>query len=252
MNKLELLNKLGFKEYESKIYLTLSKFGTLTVSQINKESQVPRNKIYESLENLRKKNKISIIPTFPKKYQIINEEALEEEAKQILNTTSQLIKEIQTPKTENPEDFFSILKGRKAVQAKLRYSNKNVKSEILSSNKLSNILPNNIKALKDSIDRGVKVKFITTFDPKKEKNYLAYMKSGAKIRIFDEKKFGYIMPRISIHDKKITRITIGEPEIKNGDDYITIWTTSKIFSASQYAYLNDIWKKCEPIENYLK
>ena len=58
MDNLQLLRKLGLTEYESKVYLALATLGPSTVRDVVRESKVPRNKAYEALDNLVKKDKL--------------------------------------------------------------------------------------------------------------------------------------------------------------------------------------------------
>ena len=77
------------------------------------------------------------------------------------------------------------------------------------------------------------------------------METGAKIRIFNEKKFGPLLPRISIIDGEIARLTIGKPEVKEEKDYLTLWTESQAFAQMLKTHFMNMWRESEPIEKVL-
>lgn len=51
-NELNLLNKIGLTDTEAKVYLTLSQNGSLTGYEASKIANVPRSKIYNTLQSL--------------------------------------------------------------------------------------------------------------------------------------------------------------------------------------------------------
>ena len=106
--------------------------------------------------------------------------------------------------------------------------------------------------MKEAIDGGINVKMICTFEENKIPSYKAWLKTGAKIRVFNEKLFGPLLPRISIFDGTIARLTIGKPEVKNEEEYITIWTESKAFAQMLRSHFMNMWKDSKPIEQYIK
>jgi len=251
-NKIELLKKFNMTNNEAEVYITLAKFGTLTVKEIKERTKVPRNKIYEALENLEKKSRITTLEYKPKKFQIINPEFLKKEANEFQSFTNELINTIKTTNQKDESKFFEIIKSKKTLIEKLAIQNLKTKTEIIGANKFSNKLYKNIKHFKLAIKKGVKIKIITTFQEDKIENYKLNLNTGMEIRIYDEKKFGTPLQRMTVFDKKIARFTIAEPEIINNEDIITIWSESKILANAFQLYLENLWKNCKPIENYLK
>ena len=145
-------------------------------------------------------------------------------------SVNSLIKLIEQPKITEFRDLFWVIKGKKAIVEKLAVENKKTRKEILSCNKLSRVLYKNIRILKAAVDRGVKIKMICTFEKNKINSYRAWMKTGAEIRVLNEKLFGPLLPRISVFDGDKARLTIGRPEVQKDEDYITLWTESKAFA----------------------
>src|SRR3989344_518435 len=94
MDEKEILRNLGLTKYESDIVLALLPLGASKVSDIKKQCNVPKNKIYESLGNLSRKGIVQIIPTIPKKYFIRNIDSFKILIKQKEENLEQLRKEI--------------------------------------------------------------------------------------------------------------------------------------------------------------
>tara|TARA_Y100000310_G_scaffold138285_1_gene137167 strand:+ start:2551 stop:3312 length:762 start_codon:yes stop_codon:yes gene_type:complete len=252
MDQIKLLRKLGLTEYEARAYLSLARLGPSTVKEIVLESKLPRNKAYEALQRLEQKNKVISLLVSPKKFKITDPELFKEEIKELNNSVEDLIKLIEQPKITQFKELFWVIKGKKAIEEKLAIQNTKTKKEILGCNKLSKILYKNIRIMKEAVDRKVKVKMICVFDEDKTEIYKEWLKTGAKIRVFNEKMFGPLLPRITIFDGDIARLTVGKPEVKREEDYLTLWTESKVFSQMLKNHFMNMWKNSEPIEKYIK
>lgn len=251
MDNIKLLQRLGLTEYESRAYLTLAKIGPSTVKEIVMDSHLPRNKAYDALLRLEQKNMIICLPFSPKKFQINNPEALRDEVKELDTTVNNILQIINQPKKLEFNELFVVMKGKKAIQDKLALQNGKAKQEILGCNKLSRVIYTNLHSMSAAVKRGVKVKMICTFEQKKIETYKQWMKTGAKIRVFNEKEFGPLLPRITVFDGKVSRLTVGRPEIKKDEDYLTLWTESRAFSQMLRSHFMTMWKKSKPIEEYI-
>lgn len=252
MEKIKVLQKLGLTEYEARAYLSLARLGPSTVREIVLDSKLPRNKAYEVLQRLEQQNKVISLPISPKKYKITNPEIFKEDIQNLNKSVNSLIKLIEQPKSLEFKDLFWVLKSKKAIEEKLAVQNTKTEREILACNKLSKILYKNIRTMKEAVDRGVKVKMICTFEKDKIKSYKEWLSTGAKIRVFNEKMFGPLLPRITIIDGEIARLTIGKPEVKREEDYLTLWTESKVFAQMLKNHFMNMWENSEPIEKHIK
>jgi len=251
MDQIKLLRRLGLTEYEARAYLSLAKLGPSTVREIVFESKLPRNKAYEALQKLEEKNKIVSLPVSPKKFKIADPEVFKNEVQELNDSVNELIKIVEQPKIKEFTDLFWIIKGQKAIEEKLALFNAKAKKEILACNKLSKIIYKNIKVMKDAVKRGVKVKIICIFDKSKMDVYKEWLETGAEIRVFNEKMFGPLLPRMGVFDGEVARLTIGEPEVKNKEDYITLWTESKAFSQMLRNHFMNMWKNSVPLKKYI-
>lgn len=66
------LKELGLTEYESKAYLILSIYGSLSANMVSQKGKIPQSKIYEVLRSLEEKSLANIWPSTPKKYKAID------------------------------------------------------------------------------------------------------------------------------------------------------------------------------------
>ncbi|MFC1723208.1 TrmB family transcriptional regulator [Nanoarchaeota archaeon] len=251
MDKRKLLQRMGLTEYESRAYLSLAKLGPSTVREIVLDSKLPRSKTYEALQKLEDQNKAVALPGSPKRYKITNHELLKEEIKDMADSMNSLIKKIETPRGTEYKDLFWVIKGRKPLIEKFTIENQKAEKEIFSCSELNKMLYKNMRIIKERTERGVKVRFITLFDKRNMKYYRAWLRVGAKIRVFDEEKLG-LLPRITVQDGVLGRITVGLPEVKKEEEYVTLWTDSIAFCNMLRNQFMHMWKSSQPIEKLMK
>ncbi len=252
MDPLKLLQKLGLTEYESRAYLALAELGPSTVREIVLQSKLPRNKAYEALQRLEEKNKVISIPVSPRKYKISGPETFKEEVNRIQMSVENLIKVIQAPKRVEFKDLFWVIKGQKAIMERMLQQNKKTQKELLMCNRLSVMGYKYLQTMRELRNQRIVVKMICQFDPRKIPMFNAWLGTGVEMRVFNEAKFGPLIPRISIYDGSIARLTIGSPEVKSKEDYMTLWTESKAFATMLRAHFLNMWKECKPVERYMK
>ncbi|MFC1723571.1 TrmB family transcriptional regulator [Nanoarchaeota archaeon] len=247
MDQIKLLQRLGFTEYEARAYLSLAKLGPSAVREIVLDSKLPRNKAYEALQRLEEKRKVISLPVSPKKFKILDPDQLKEEVKDLTGSVNDLIKLVHQPKVKEFKDLFWILQGRKAIWEKLAMQNKKARKEILTCNGVPVPVPKNQRVLRETCERGVKVKMIVPAGAS-QKGIDYWKKTGAEIRLFNEKKYGPLLPRICIFDNEVARLTIGKPEVPKSEDYITIWTESKAFAQMLRNHFMNMWKNSLPVK----
>ena len=251
MDKIILLKKLGFTEYEARAYLSLARLGPSVVRSIVDDSKLPRNKTYEALQKLEEKNKIVSLPVSPKKYKIINPDLLKEDFEEMSSSVDSLINLIEQPKSEDFNDLFWVLRGKKVLMDKFAIENSKCSKEIFSCSVLNKIPYKNIRVISEKVKEGVSVRFITSWDERNIRVYDAWIKAGVEIRIYDSEKFGSL-PRLTVLDKSKARLTIGFPEITNESDYLTFWTESLTFSNMIRNQFLHLWDNSKPISSFFK
>ncbi len=260
MNINEIFQQLGFNEYETKIYITLNKLKSATATEISQNSTVPRNKVYEVIENMKEKGFIMELPIKPKKFKITNLEKLrdiiakkEEKLKKLNNETDNLFDFLKEESlSSNSKEQMWVIKGQKNIVEKIAYEMTNMKEETLSVFRSNASIGTSFRNTKNAIERGVKIKMIGQVNKKSLPKIQKYLDMGVEFRVYDEKKLGKHGTRFSVFDKKKCRITIGKPEVESSKDYITLWCESPSFASLMRMQFFTMWEQCEPIEEYLK
>ena len=253
MDKIEFFKDLNFSEYESKVLSSLTKLKSSNPKEISLDSGVPQNKLYNILKKFQDQGIISILPTEPKKYQLINiktfvSNKIKEKQKK-LNELKKNSNKIELIENKDEQAIFSLIKGQKTIMNKLAETNKNVKKEILGVQRNWKIWGAGLREMQNAIKRGVNVKLIGVINKENIEKVKEWRKIGVKIRGFNE-KFGDYPLRFSIFDGKYARITIGKPEIQDPKDYITIWTDSKALINMLKNQFNEMWNNSQSLKTH--
>ncbi len=255
MGVVELLRKLGFSEYEVKVYSALVELNSASASQISRASNVPRNKTYEVLEKLKLKGFLMELPAKPKKFKVLSLEKLKEtinekrkELDALEKDAESVISNLSRGRNENFQELVWVIKGQKNIVQKIAFEMKNVKYESFACTRNSVDSGTLLRNTKEAIDRGVKVKIIAALNKNNAHKVKKLIEAGAEFRVYDEKKFGPYGTRFSIFDNRAARVTIGRPEVKNPEDYTTIWAESPSLVnilKRQFLYM---WSQCKPVK----
>lgn len=122
--ELELeLNKIGFPDYEYKIYLTLVKVCEGKMSEISKLSGVPYQKVYDVISMLERKGFVKVINKRPKRVKLIDPNISFEKYKQdIIEQIDRIQTKINNLFKENKRkgDQSTIIEGKRSVITFLR------------------------------------------------------------------------------------------------------------------------------------
>lgn len=240
MKELEILKKMGLAEYESKIVIALLRLGPATVKDIFRECNVPKNKIYESLNSLNNKGIVDSLPTTPKKYLIKNNKFYdslikekEEEIKLLKKESQQLKKISQLSYPFSTKEAIWIVYGHEAFVNKIKeaISKTNTENLILAKSFKSDTII--FRLTKEAIKRGSSIRMLIpqTKDPKIKD----WLKIGVKIKYLEE------TPRLtfSIFDKTLCRLNL---EIQNNIDDPTLWIESPPFIQILHEKFEQLWK----------
>ena len=215
----EFLRNANLSTYEIRAYTSLLPISNLTAREISKKSAVPSGRIYDILEELREKGLIEVSESRPKIYRIISPNIgfnnlishITDESKR---KTSFLIEQAKIlenkildsnvlPKEESSRVFWSTAFGTASSFALYSKRFKELQEELLMTGFINEKTPKILKyatplyeGIKDVMDRGVKIKYLWSFDyderPVKEerlqKNLDIYKKILIELdRIYDLK-----------------------------------------------------------------
>ena len=75
---------------------------------------------------------------------------------------------------------------------------------------------------------------------------------GVEIRFFNTELYGELLPRITIFDENIARITIGKPEIENKEEYLTTIIESHVFITMLKVHFMQMWENSIVFEELIK
>ncbi len=250
MDKTKFFQDLGFTEYESKALSSLVNLKKATPKQISLDSGVPQNKIYTIINKFKSLDIISEILSQTKKYKLINiktfiKDRINEKQKKLkqLEKSSEQLENLE----DNEEEFtFQLIKGQKAIMDRLAEHNKEAEKEIFGVQRNWKYWAKGIRQMEKAIKKGVDVRLIGIVNDKTWGKVKEWKKIGCKIGKYD-KEFGDYPLRFSVSDNKTARITIGKPEIKKPEDYITIWTDSKPLVRMLRNQFMKMWKECEKV-----
>jgi sugar-specific transcriptional regulator TrmB len=190
MDEFETLRKLGLTDYESKITLVLLSLGASKASEIDKRCDIPKNKIYESLQKLTKLGIVKEIPSNPKKYFIKDSDSLNILLKNKENELNELkkpfeeLKKIKKGNLQSINEPVSIIYGTKAFLNMIKDFTMKLKKENLIVIKKAKADPVTLRITEEAVKRGVKIKMLVY-----EKNELLkeWAKIGVKIHYLKEK-----------------------------------------------------------------
>ena len=179
------LKKLGLGEYESKVYLSLLKHGSLDGKTLSKLSAVPQSKIYEILYGLSDKRFVSVLDVKPKRFKAIEPELAvkhylrlqKEKIEELEKTLPTQLKSIKKIPAQKPEEMITVYRGKKnthpLVIGKFITAQKYVKDMFTFDYLPASVL----REIEHCIQRGVRIQMLAT---KKSKESLALMKKARK------------------------------------------------------------------------
>jgi len=202
MDGFETLRKLGLTEYESNIVITLLSLGASKASEIYHKCNIPKNKIYESLQNLSKIGIVKEIPSNPKKYFIKDSSSLEillknrEIELNEIKDSFEKLKKIKKGNLQSINEPVSIIYGKEAFLNAIHKFMSQLKKENLMIVKRAKEDPITLRLTEQAIKRGVKIKMLLCEKTGAEKEWemigvkIGYLKEKPEMMfsIFDDNK----------------------------------------------------------------
>ena len=219
-----------------------------SVKQLYEDTHIPKNKIYETLQNLKNQGIVGYQEGTPKLYFIMNDALLDariQEKEGDLERLRERLQEIRSKREKINPSILSIIDGADEMHRLLEYSNLSIQKEILSCSRLRKMYYGCYRTLKDAVARGVKVKFVAPSDAQK-KVLKAYHDIGVDIRIYHPPNG--VFPKIGLLDERYTRITIARPDVTRPQDQKTIWANSSILYNIVKNHFDKIWADSKPFE----
>jgi sugar-specific transcriptional regulator TrmB len=258
MEKVEVLNvlqSLGLSDYESKVYFGLVLLGPAKASEISKQAEVPRSKIYEVLESLIEKQLVEVSKEKPKLFKAIGPEIAikamiankEEELKILKERAKDLMKELHAlPKEEKLAEGIWEQESSKSIEVlnKLAEMIKRARKYVIDITRDFSTSQALKDAIKDCLRRNVKVRMICLGI--NEDNYYRakwYIDQKIPIRVFEAK----VHPRILVVDGKEVAMRLDKNPLAKRFEFKSIWSSDPSFVSMMDNYLKNLWKMAKPI-----
>ena len=239
------LKKLGLSNYETKVYLTLLKYGTLKVRDLSQKSGVPYGRIYDVVNTLKNKDIISFVSLNPKLLKALElEEALnlllkdkEESIALLKKEKGKIIKQTEVKHKKIEEDYVYVFLGRKASHELYGKIVRDTKKELLVVSRSYYFHPDTSKLLDKNIAYKV---IIQNLDKEIIPHVLRAYKKGAKIKVKNLKGFG-----IWIRDETECLFVVVNP--KDMKSRISVLVKNEDFAKSMKLFFNSAWKEAEKV-----
>jgi sugar-specific transcriptional regulator TrmB len=252
---LHILQSLGLSDYESKVYFSLVLLGPAKASEISKQAEVPRAKIYEVLESLIEKQLAEVSQERPKLFKAIEPEIAvkamvskrEEELKVLKQKAKDLMKEFHAlPREKELVEGIWEQNGEKAIDVlnKLAEMIKRAKNYAIFITRDFSTSPILKESIKDCLKRNVRLKLIC-MGLNKENFYRAkwYIDQKIPIRVFETK----VHPRILVVDGKEVAMRLDKNPLAKRFEFKSIWSSDPSFVSMMDNYLKNLWKMAKPI-----
>jgi len=253
---LEILQRLGLSEYESKTYATLSILGPVKATELSREAEVPQSKIYEVLSNLTRKQLVEVLEGRPKEFKAVSAEIIiksllterEQQAKTLREQAliiSSLLKpdkpreEIMTgvwiQKGEKFFEFFDKLSEMLDRAEKYVYA---ITRDFSYSHRLRD-------AVRGCVKRNVKL-YVMGLGVDESNYYKAkwYDANDIQIKVFETK----VHPRIVVVDGKEVSIRLDSDPLKKKFSFQSIWSEDPSLVAVFDSYMKNLWKNAKSVD----
>lgn len=154
------LKRLGFTEYEARIYLQLLRQHPATAYELSKSTGVPRPNTYNSLEALSQRGAALPISETPARYVPADPQTLLTAiSRQTMNLCEDLSARLGTLKESNDDQYVWTLRGEAAIRDKIdALINESARSLFIKGS--DHLLRRHKTALKAAAERGVEILLI--------------------------------------------------------------------------------------------
>jgi sugar-specific transcriptional regulator TrmB len=115
---IDSLESLGLREYEAKCFVALVQLSDGTAKEVSKVADVPRSRVYDSLEKLQERGLVDVRESNPRKYRGVAVETairtLRNEFTADLETAGESLQELQVSPHDGDNEFWTV-SGRENV-----------------------------------------------------------------------------------------------------------------------------------------
>lgn len=237
MTELQILQELGLTVYEAKIYLALVAYGAQNSKEIAFRTNIPKNRIYDSIASLERKEFVEVILGNPQKFKAVNPDLTLKEKISSLENLRKKLSEAFKKQSLGKEENILILRGyENAVRRRIRdlsHTKKEycafVGKEVTTPN-----LEMLSRELKNAVNRGVKIRLLRNICNKEElEKAQRAIDLGAETKNFPLEGFS-----MSVCDSKIVWIEFPDKRFER----VNIKIENEHFAKAVHDYFEKIWK----------
>ncbi len=239
-----LLSLCRLNKYEERCYTSLLQLGKATSRELCKASNVPYGRIYNILQSLEERGLISILPTKPKTFTVVEPSTafsliLKKKEEEMQQARKDIEKIKVGKKQETPEEETTILKGKEKQWEMARLFHQKTKKEYLQI--AGSFLPDvrqKISLLRLA-QNGIPMKIIIQDITHKNQQIMTEFPKKTQFR-------RNTLPglRLVLRDREEVLVAIVDPKTK---ERISIHTTNKAFASSMAQFFDAVWKESEKI-----
>lgn len=254
---IEIFEKLGLREYEAKVYMTLSVIGPCRAGVLSRESNVPQSKIYTVLEDLIDKQLVEIMEGRPREFKAVPPETAlknlfgskEKELFSIKNQISIISDYLKPVNTEEVAGGIWTIKGRNWIEFFNRASEmlERSKKYVYGVSRDFSRSAKLVESAEGAIKRGVKIRLIG-MERINESNYFKakwYHDRGVELRIFETN----IHPRIVLSDGKEVLLRLDHnPKKRKGFRFSSVWSQDASLVKVMDRYVKNLWESAKPVD----
>jgi len=253
------LVEVGLLPREARVYLALLNKNSFTATEIAKVSGIPRQKIYEILDNIIKKGICIEKAGKIKRYKAVEPESVfsglieqyrekEKRALVLSNNLSALYE--KNRERIDPLDYIEILKDKGQIRAKWFTLQKNANKEIMGFTKAPYTAPfiDDMNKEIDALKMKVNIRSIYEYKDVIKEGFVnvisLWISAGEEARIVEE-----LPMKMIIIDEKITMLALNDP-ISLKPSITTIIINHPSFAKAQKYVFESIWEKAIPFEEF--
>ena len=111
----ELLEALGFTEYEAKCFVAATRVGTGTAKEVSEVADVPRARVYDCMDSLAERGLVDVQEANPKKYRAVRPETAVATLQRAFETRfdrlNELLPELHATARESEDDDVWVIEG---------------------------------------------------------------------------------------------------------------------------------------------
>jgi len=170
----DLLSRFGFTEYEAKCFVALSRIRDGTAREISETADVPRARVYDSLDSLQAEGLVDVQGSNPKRYRGVDPETavetIEREYQGHLDRLGTLLPRLATAPAESEPGDVWVMEGLDAVGERLTALVDDADRDVVMAVATERLLDTDLAAaVSRALDRGVDVTVGSPGEPIRER-----------------------------------------------------------------------------------